>query len=342
MSKVEEKKKKVVATTKGPVVDITTTAAQIYPMMRLAQDMHRAVITKDANSILKIFEEISITLENPFLYQYFRNLLDPPPTPLASSTIVEDMSSTTTIISTTVSDLSMAAQATSDDLKSMEEKNQLVLQELQAAVSVAMESAGDTEVMDAHIAVAQYRAKAYGKEDAVAAYETAIQSPKVSSGKKIDWYMSVARVTSFYADSAGTDRWLDLAHSLAEVGGGADWDRRNRLKIYRAVQMIVHRKLQEASVLFIDCIATFNATEYCTYTEFIMYTILTNVLYLPRPEIKKKILDGPEIITIQSEIPQVVRCRCRCFVRIAVAVRACWYDNKSIISLAATPLVVSS
>jgi 26S proteasome subunit RPN7 len=264
-----------------------------YPLMRLSQEMHRAVITNDAALIAQIFEEITVELENPFLYSYFRQLIDP--------TLVGDIP---------------AAKATAADLQRLEEKNQAHVKELEAAVEVAKESAGDTEVMEAYIAIAQFKTKSCSKPDAIAAYEAVLALPKLSSGKQIDIYMCLARIASFYSDPV--DVFVQPAHTKAEQGGGADWDRRNRLKIYRALSALVRRDCADAAALLRDCLATFNATEYCTYTEFMVYTLLTNVLFLSRPELKQKMIDGPEVITIQGEIPQIVRVFCVVVVVVAL------------------------
>ena len=189
----------------------------------------------------------------------------------------------------------------------MKARNDTRRHELVAAIQVATESAGDMEVLDAHIALAQYMAQAYGPVATIAAYETILALPKVSSGKKIDLLMAVARITSFYSDIAGTDDYLQRAMTLAEAGGGSDWDRRNRLKIYQALQHLWHRQIPKAAKLLLDCISTFNAVEYCTYQEFIVYTVLSNLLHLSRPELKRIILNGSEIITIGAQIPEIVR-----------------------------------
>ena len=309
------------------VVGTADEKALLYPMMRLAQDMHRAMICKKNNNIeleMKVFEEISIELENPFLYMYFRSRLYPDhqfpslitdSTDGSTATPTTDSTSTSNSSSTLITDaniksdvtLSIAAKATVDDLQQMKLRNDTTLHELEQAIEVATESAGDMEVLDAHIAMAQYKAKAYSKDETIAAYETILALPKVSSGKKIDLLMSVARITSFYNDIEQTDTYLHRAMTLAEAGGGSDWDRRNRLKIYNAIQYLLHRDIQKASKLLLDCISTFNAVEYCTYKEFIIYTILSNLLHLTRPELKRVILNGSEIITIGSEIPEIVR-----------------------------------
>jgi 26S proteasome regulatory subunit N7 len=66
------------------------------------------------------------------------------------------------------------------------------------------------------------------------------------------------------------------------------------------------RDVKEAASLLIDCIATFSCAELCPYPEFVVYTIISNILHLPRPELKEKIIDGPDILTVANKVPVVV------------------------------------
>jgi 26S proteasome regulatory subunit N7 len=100
--------------------------------------------------------------------------------------------------------------------------------------------------------------------------------------------------------------YLIQANKIVTEGGGGDWDRRNRLKVYRGLQRFLERDIKGAAALLIDCIATFSCNEICSYQEFIVYSILSNLLHLPRPQIKEKILDGPEILSVANDIPTVV------------------------------------
>lgn len=87
---------------------------------------------------------------------------------------------------------------------------------------------------------------------------------------------------------------------------GGDWDRRNRLKVYTALTKLLARDVKEAAGLLIDCIATFSCSELCSYQDFIVYVIISNLLHLPRTDLKEKIIDGPEILTVANDIPTVV------------------------------------
>jgi 26S proteasome regulatory subunit N7 len=60
----------------------------------------------------------------------------------------------------------------------------------------------------------------------------------------------------------------------------------------------------------VDCIATFSCYEFCSYTDFVIYAILTNILYLPTTELKSKIVDGPKILSIFNDIPVVYKLVC--------------------------------
>jgi hypothetical protein len=261
--------------------------ASPFPDMDLCQKIHRLTTgsPRDAALESQVFEQIAVELENPSLYRKLRKTLYP-----------EAMVPT-----------QAAAKLSEDDLVAMEEKHQKHLEELEAEVEEAKESAGDMEVMEARVAVARFAAKSLPEKETLEAYQKLLDLPKVSSGKKIDSLMESARVASFYGDTAKADELIDRADKMANEGGGGDWDRRNRLKVYRALQKLLHRDMEAASALLLDCIATFSCNEICSYKDFIVYAALTNVLHLARPKLKTKVIDGPEILSVATDIPVVVR-----------------------------------
>jgi 26S proteasome regulatory subunit N7 len=70
--------------------------------------------------------------------------------------------------------------------------------------------------------------------------------------------------------------------------------------------MLLERDIKGSAALMIDCIATFSCNEICSYQDFIVYATLSNLLHLPRPQLKAKILDGPEILSVANDIPVMV------------------------------------
>ena len=264
-----------------------------YPDMSLAQQMHRLVSSppehRDIDLQAKVLERILVELENPSLYRFLQ-------TKLAASAATGSSGS-----------LMAVAKLTDSDLERLERQNAEHLATLQQNVETAKETAGDMEVMEARVEIAKFSAKSLSQEAALSAWKDVAEFNKISSGKKLDALMESARVASFYSATSETDEMIAQAQKLAAAGGGGgDWDRNNRLKVYRALQMLLHRNFQEASVLFLDCMATFSCTEMCSYSEFIVYVVLTNLLHLPRVELKKSVIDGPEVIGVARDIPVVV------------------------------------
>ena len=74
---------------------------------------------------------------------------------------------------------------------------------------------------------------------------------------------------------------------LIEEGG--DWDRRNRLKVYRGLHLVSIRQFKQGGALFIDALSTFTATELISYNDFVALTVVSNALALKRVDLKKKV-----------------------------------------------------
>ena len=77
---------------------------------------------------------------------------------------------------------------------------------------------------------------------------------------------------------------------LIEKGG--DWDRRNRLKVYHGLYLLSIRQFKRGAELLLDALSTFTATELVDYNDFVAFTVISNVLTLSRPDLKKKVRTG--------------------------------------------------
>lgn len=273
-------------------------SAAKYPDMELAQSIHKLVMMNKGlisnancqelmgNVMKKVVEE----MENPSLYRHSKTLF------LSNG---DDTAMTDASVTGVVPDISET------ELVAMQEKNVKTMKELEEKVDGAKENAGDMEVLDARIEIARFAAKSLTKDEALEAYEKVLALSKLSSGKVMDALMESSRIASFYNALVKNTDLLQKISKLSDESG--DWDRRNRVKVYSALSKLLSRNVKEAATLLIDCIATFSCTEICTYTEFIVYTIISNILHLPRTELKKRIIDGPEILSVAKEIPEVIK-----------------------------------
>ncbi|KAI9221424.1 26S proteasome subunit RPN7-domain-containing protein [Blastocladiella britannica] len=184
----------------------------------------------------------------------------------------------------------------------LDQKNTEHLATLDAKLKDAEAAAGETEISDALIAKAEYLAKIGEKEKALSAFRIAYEkTPGV--GAKIDLVFSQLRIGLFFDDRVLIQQQLEKAKTLIEEGG--DWDRRNRCKVYEATYLMTQRDFSTAAALFLETLATFTSTELMDMKEFVSYTVLMSVFSLPRPEIKAKLIESPEVLEVVHQVPHL-------------------------------------
>ena len=84
---------------------------------------------------------------------------------------------------------------------------------------------------------------------------------------------------------------------------GADWDKKNKLKIYEGVYCMMIRDFKKAADLFVNSIATFTAAEVMSFREFVFYTVVLALLTQDRKTIKKEVVHCPDILAVNRDIP---------------------------------------
>lgn len=182
--------------------------------------------------------------------------------------------------------------------KSLSETNELKIAELKKVVAEAeSEEESEADVVTSTIKLAEYYTEIIDRQNATETYNKVLQlSP--STGTKIDVLLTLARIDFFFKDYPGVSKHLGEVESLIEKGG--DWERRNRYKTYQGVYHLATRNFGEAAKLLIDSLATFTSTELCSYEQVAQYSIIAGVLTLDRVDLKSKIVDSPEILSIYS------------------------------------------
>lgn len=113
----------------------------------------------------------------------------------------------------------------------------------------------------------------------------------------------MVRLAFFHSDLKSTLSNIDAARVLIDQGG--DWDRRNRLKVYQAIYLLHIRDFKAAATLLLETMPTFTAVELIPYDDFIGLCIIAGVLTLPRKELKKKVIDSPEVIATLPSLPHL-------------------------------------
>ena len=97
----------------------------------------------------------------------------------------------------------------------------------------------------------------------------------------------------------------DVATCKQLVDEGADWDKKNKLKVFEGVYCMLIRDFKRAAELFISSIATFTCIELLTYKQFIFYTVVMSLLTQDRKTIKKEIIHSPDVLSVIRDIPNL-------------------------------------
>jgi len=185
-------------------------------------------------------------------------------------------------------------------MSSLDSANSKEFKQLEEKVKDAEENFGEIEVMEAKLNIALFQARTGTKEDALEAFKELAGLKSMSTGQKIDLQLKKILLGFMWMDTELAKTAIEEAERLLEDGG--DWDRRNRLKVYRGLYAMVARNFIKASEDFLSAVATFTSSDLCPYEEFIFYTVMTSVLSLDRVEFKKQVIDSPEVLTIVRDI----------------------------------------
>ena len=124
------------------------------------------------------------------------------------------------------------------------------------------------------------------QEKAIEAQQLALEKT-AGLGSRIDIVLTLVRIGFFFGDNQLISTNLAKADEFVETGG--DWDRRNRLKVYRGLHLLSIRQFKNASALLIDALSTFTATELLSYNDFVSLTVISGTLTLNRVDLKKKV-----------------------------------------------------
>lgn len=184
----------------------------------------------------------------------------------------------------------------------MKAKNEVKLDELDKKLKDAEENLGETEVRDALHAKADYLCELSDKEAAIKAYQLT-EEKTAGAGNKVDLIFSQIRLFMLYGDWHGIKKLITKAKTVCDEGG--DWDRKNKLKVYEATLALYTRDFKLAADLFLDSTATFTTDELFPYSRVVFYAVLSSLVALDRPALKKRVVDAPEVLTAIGQIPHL-------------------------------------
>ena len=184
-----------------------------------------------------------------------------------------------------------------------EREIQAKLAEFDTKMEEAKEREGDVEVRDAILDKAEWikdEARDYPQAERIfrEAYE---MSGGASRKMEILFNVILMNLEKYDMDALKKD----VATCKKLVEEGADWDKKNKLKIFEGVYLMLIRDFKKASELLLSSIATFTAVELLEYQEFIFYAVVMGLLTQDRRTIKKEIIHSPDVLSVIRDIPHL-------------------------------------
>ena len=175
------------------------------------------------------------------------------------------------------------------------------LKKLDAKIKEQKELAGDVEVRDAILDKALFlkdEAKDYPEAEKVfrLAYD---KSGGASKKMELLFEIMLMNIEKFDLDALKKD----VAQCKMLVEEGADWDKKNKLKIFEGVYCLLIRDVNPAASLFVSSIATFTCVELLDYKDFVFYTVVTAMVTQDRKTLRKDVIYSPDILAVIRDIP---------------------------------------
>lgn len=173
------------------------------------------------------------------------------------------------------------------------------LASLDAKIADVEANLGENDIREAYTERSMYLVHLC---DAPAA-ETALRRAEeatIGLGQRIDLICTRARLGLFTGDYKLAEAAVSDAEALLERG--ADWDRKNKLKVYRGVLAVMRRDLKSAAALFLDTLSTFSCYEMFGDVDFVGLTAAVAYPVLSRTELRERLLEAPEFAAVADRL----------------------------------------
>lgn len=184
--------------------------------------------------------------------------------------------------------------------QSLVNENEIELKKLNDELEKCKENdEGELEQAQCLIKLGEYYAQ-IGDQSNAEIFLNQAMDKAISSGVKIDIMLTITRLGFFYNNQSFVKEKLDQLNILIEKGGG-DWERRNRFKTYLGIHSLAIRDFTQAAELLVDSLSTFTSNELTSYKNIAIYACVAGLLTLERTDLKQKIVDSPEILSLLTD-----------------------------------------
>jgi len=186
-------------------------------------------------------------------------------------------------------------------------------EEFKLALETAQENAGEVEVQKVRTQIAEYAMLTASPEETAKKWDEVRGKKKkgASTTQRISLSFNILKIFLAYNKMDLFREELSKAKELIDLGG--DWTALNTLRIFEGLGEMRDRKFEKAADLFIQSIATYNATDIMSYDKFLQYTILCSCLSKDRKTLKEKIVESSDVKGVDIPLmKEFVSCLVNC------------------------------
>jgi 26S proteasome regulatory subunit N7 len=186
----------------------------------------------------------------------------------------------------------------SPEKKTDEEK----LQAFDEKIKDCIENKGAIEIRDAYIDKADFYKE---KKNWVKFREImglALEKT-VGASKKLEFNMDILQSFHEERNTEKFKEYLQKCKALEEEG--SDWEKKNKLSLYKSLESVNMRNFKLAAEQMISTINTFSSPEILTFSKLIFYSTLLGILSLPRKVILEKLIQSSEVTTELKRNPEI-------------------------------------
>lgn len=133
-------------------------------------------------------------------------------------------------------------------------------------------------------------------------FESNLQNT-VGSGARLDYILAMIREGFKNGELTAVKSYVERAEK--ELSKGGDWERKNKLTVYKGLVAVTSRDFHSAATHFVSSLATFSPCDLLSFKDFVFYTIVTSLVALDRDTLRAKVLESPEILSVVGEIPHL-------------------------------------
>lgn len=192
----------------------------------------------------------------------------------------------------------MKSKKSSPETKSDEE----LLKELDDKIADCKENKGAIELRDAYVDKADFFKERKDWKSFREIMALALEKA-VGASKKLEFSMDMLQSFHEQRDATKYREWLAKCIALEEEG--SDWEKKNKLSLYKALANVQRRDFRLAATQMLETITTFNSPEILPFSKLVFYATLLGVLSLPRKTVIEKLVRSSDVSTELRRSPRV-------------------------------------